>query len=507
MYTHFICFKFFGFSILGQSLDLSRFICFGRRGTTNMLFTITMTDTYASTKGDSHHNRFGSMTSDLIVIYPGSRSITFAVTYVILPSFDGMNYKIHCLQLGLTGRRGEMIGKIPHQPMIDIVFPGINKGSTLQNIILFLQKLILVECGLHYQCESHSSQCNEYTDINSWLSIFSNVSRLVPVYIQNLDSTIERRKSMMGITQKLIDDKPRGVSNGESDVSLRENENRDLVSKVLTMNTDSSSDQGFLVQGRDSRDPKKQEPEISGDKEGSDVSVSKNFTKSAPTTLQSSSENIVSLPPVPSKELHSHCGDSASNDRFCRFPGNGKGVTSTFLQAPSVNFVPPFLDPSKERCGQYGKSGSNDGYCTSTGKRRKIESIAEIQTGWEHGRSYQTYPGSYMLNISGNQPTFEKMLVSGNAKTPCYYDVFSSSVSISTGLGSSSMSTSVTNNVQIKSSLPSPSPASVDSSKKCENEGYNFFDDDSGLPFISDMYSMGPMGESVSDLKEGCSCL
>ena len=172
-----------------------------------MMFTIKMADMYAPTQGESNYNKLGSMTSDLIVIIPGSRSISFAVTYVILPLLDGVHYKIHCVQLGLTGPKGEFMGKIPHQSMIDVIIPRVNEGSTLQNIISFLQKLIMVECGLHYQYESHASQCGEYIDVNKWISIFSNVSRLVPVHVHQLDATLERRRQLMKMTEHLIENK------------------------------------------------------------------------------------------------------------------------------------------------------------------------------------------------------------------------------------------------------------------------------------------------------------
>lgn len=176
--------------------------------TTHAMFVIKLTDMYApsSTSDGSNFNKLGSMASDLIVITPGSTSINFFVTYVMYPFLNGVNYKVNCVQFGLTGPKGEDMGKIPNQPMIDVVIPNLHIGSTIEKISSFLQKLIMVECGLHYQYDSHQILSDEYSDISRWTSIYSNVTKLISIHVHSLDEKLERRRNLMRMTQCLIGD-------------------------------------------------------------------------------------------------------------------------------------------------------------------------------------------------------------------------------------------------------------------------------------------------------------
>lgn len=176
----------------------------------NTMFVIKLTDMYASSSCQSggNINKLGSMSSDLIVIAPGSTSINFFVTYVVSPFHGGVNYKVHCVQLGLIGPRGEDMGKIPNQHMIDIVIPQLHIGSTIEKISSFLQKLIMVECGLHYQYDGHHALGDAYVDISRWASVYSNVSKLITIHIQSLDDMLERRRKLMRMTQCFIANSP-----------------------------------------------------------------------------------------------------------------------------------------------------------------------------------------------------------------------------------------------------------------------------------------------------------
>jgi hypothetical protein len=161
-------------------------------------------------------SKLGSMSSDLIVIAPGSTSINFVIMYAMHPFHGGMNFKVHCVQMGLTGPNGEDLGTIPNQPLIDIVIPQITVGSTVEKISSFLQKFIMVECGLHYQYESHCSLAEEYSDINRWASLFSNVSKVVKIDLNTLDEKLSMRIYLMKMTQSLIENKTAARDNVKS---------------------------------------------------------------------------------------------------------------------------------------------------------------------------------------------------------------------------------------------------------------------------------------------------
>ena len=118
--------------------------------------------------------------------------------------------------------------------------------------------------------------------------------------------------------------------------------------------------------------------------------------------------------------------------------------------------------------------------------------------GVQDGRAYGTNSGQSVVKFPTAQPSFMGMLISGAPEKPYYYDVITSSVSITTHPGSS-VNASVTSNVQVKSSISSASPDNVNNSEKRESNQTSELTDEAGLPFYTGAYDMdGWMDESLT---------
>ena len=154
-----------------------------------MMFTITLSAVYGPIPGASNDHSAGVKSFGLVAVNPAVSSISFAVSYVPLPLFARLNFKVYCMQIGNTG-----FGKILNQPLIDSIIPDITDGCTIEHIASFLQKLVMVDCGLWYQYESHASPYADCCDINKWASVFTNFARLEQVHVQQLDNILTIRK-------------------------------------------------------------------------------------------------------------------------------------------------------------------------------------------------------------------------------------------------------------------------------------------------------------------------
>jgi hypothetical protein len=180
---------FFNFNILYRlfNTQVSRLIVLNP--TTTMMFTITLCAVHAPISGVPNNHSLRVRSHGLVAVSPEVSSISFAISYVPLPLYARFHFKVHCMQIGQTG-----LGKILNQPLIDIIIPDIVNGSTIDHIASFLQKLIMVDCGLWYQYESHVNSCESCIDINKWASIFTNFSRVEQVHVQQLDNILAIRK-------------------------------------------------------------------------------------------------------------------------------------------------------------------------------------------------------------------------------------------------------------------------------------------------------------------------
>ena len=154
-----------------------------------MMFTITLSAVHAPISGVSNDHSLSIRSFGLVAVNPAVSSISFAVSYVPLPVFSRLNFKVYCMQIGHTG-----FGKILNQPLIDVIIPDITEGCTIDHIASFLQKLVMVDCGLWYQYESHASPYADCCDINKWASVFTNFARLEQVHVQQLDNILATRK-------------------------------------------------------------------------------------------------------------------------------------------------------------------------------------------------------------------------------------------------------------------------------------------------------------------------
>jgi hypothetical protein len=122
--------------------------------------------------------------SSLISTVNGTTRIKFVVSYVPYMTDGGFKFKALSRQIGENGQR------LPGGPLIDLVIGDIFSGRTVDRVTSFFQKLILVECGLWYKYQNHSGVNDDSVDIKKWVSWFSDVSRVVPLSVSQLDSII-----------------------------------------------------------------------------------------------------------------------------------------------------------------------------------------------------------------------------------------------------------------------------------------------------------------------------
>lgn len=133
--------------------------------------------------------------SDLIDTSP---TIRFFLSYAPFPLYGRLEFKVYCRQIGEDGKKAKDL------PLIEIIIPNITEGPTVEQFSSFLQKFIMVECGLWFQYESHSCPGEDYVDINKWGALFTNFPNLISVHLQYLDEALGKKKIILSHTQLQI---------------------------------------------------------------------------------------------------------------------------------------------------------------------------------------------------------------------------------------------------------------------------------------------------------------